>query len=59
MIKCITTINGTIIPIHQIAKIAGSKFCHYIWTSADSEDSDGCQLNDAEYSKLLNELEIL
>ncbi len=59
MIMCITTINGTIIPIHQIAKIAGQTSSHYIWTSADSEGSDGHKLNDAEYNKLLNELEIL
>lgn len=57
-IKCIISVNGTIIPINNIAVISGKHNSHYIWTNKDV-DSDGYKLTDEQYNALMNELEML
>ncbi len=58
-IKCIRTENGTIIPIHNIAVIAGEDCSHYVWTNSDAVGERGHRLSDKAYSMLLDELDII
>jgi hypothetical protein len=48
--------NGTIIPIHNIAKIST---VNRVWTNADAKDNLGHKLSDDQYNALLRELEII
>lgn len=59
-IKCIRSLNGEIIPIHNIAIISEEKYSHYIWTNSDNEENDmGHELSEKSYRRLLNELDII
>ncbi len=55
-IKCVISENGTIIPIHNIAKISN---VNRVWSNADAEDNLGHKLSDEQYNALLKELEII
>ena len=55
-IKCVISENGTIIPIHNIAKISN---VNRIWSNADAQDNLGHKLAYDQYNALLNELEII
>lgn len=56
-IKCVKSINGILIPIHNISLIGDNK---YIWSNADGENSArGHKLSDEQYNSLLKELEII
>jgi hypothetical protein len=55
-IKCIVSENGTIIPIHNIAKISA---VNRVWSNADAGDNLGYKLSDCQYNALLRELEII
>ena len=55
-IKCVISENGTIIPIHNIAKISN---VNRVWSNADAEDNLGHKLSDEQYNALLRELEII
>ena len=56
-IKCIVSENGSIIPIHNISKIAGEPNFYYVW--ANNTDNEMNPISNETYNKLLNELKIL
>ena len=53
-IRCVVSEDGTIIPIHNIAKIHPVK---RVWSNADAGDNLGYKLSDEQYNALLIELE--
>jgi len=56
-IKCVVSENGTIIPIHNIAKISS---VNRVWSNADTTgDNLGHKLSNEQYNALLRELEII
>ena len=58
--KCIKTVSGAILPIRNIAIISRSGNIPKVWTSANGDLNDeGYILEEEEYNKLLNELEML
>lgn len=58
-LKCIRTENGTILPIQNIAAIAGEDSSHYVWTNRDTIGGTGYKLTDRQYNALLDEIEIV
>lgn len=57
-IKCIRSENGTIIPIHNISVISGTKASHFVWTNVDNDDN-GHKISDRSYNILLENLDII
>ncbi len=58
-IKCVRSVDGTIIPIHSIARIADENLLHYVWTNREAVGETGYVLSDKSYRNLLEELEII
>lgn len=57
-IKCVISESGVIIPIHNIVLV--DVHTHYIWSNADTNNSDrGHKLSDEQYNALSRELEII
>ena len=58
-IRCIRTENGIILPLQNIAAIAGEASSHYVWTNRNPAGNTAYKLTDRQYKALLNELEII
>lgn len=56
-IKCVVAVDGTILPIHNIAVIAPPECTHKVWTNANCLADDSYVLSDEQYIFLLGELE--
>lgn len=57
-IKCVKSVAGMIIPIHNISLIEVRT--HHIWSNGDAETSNcGHKLSDEQYDALSKELEII